>query len=277
MKDQLIGLDQNTSFIMINLALIGTGKWGKKYLDSCKNLPGIKIGYICARKTDISSLLEKKDISGFIVASPTSTHFKLAKTLIENNKNVLIEKPVTDSYTSTRLLFQLSKKHPKAIVMAGHIQLYDPAYQDLKKNIKKIGRIRKLEYLGLQSPARNDTSIFWDWGPHPIYLFMNLLGGTVSLKSVKPIKPDGAEISLVCKNEVEGKIKIAWTYPIKKRAFVVYGERGKLTLESGKKGRLTPLQNEILTFVNCLKNKTQPPSDLKQALAVAKVISKFTS
>lgn len=262
---------------LTTLALIGIGKWGKKYLDSCKNLSGIKIGYICTRETDVSSLLKKKDISGFIIASPTSTHFKIAKTLIENDKNVLIEKPVTDSYASTRLLFQLSKKHPKATVMAGHIQLYNPAYQDLKKNIEKIGKIRKLEYIGLQSPARNDTSIFWDWGPHPLYLFMDILSGTIKLKSIKSIKPDGAEISLVCKNGVEGKIKIAWSYPIKKRSFVVYGEKGKLTLESCKKGGLTPLQNEILTFVNCLKNKTQPPSDLKQALAVAKVISKFTS
>ena len=262
---------------MINLALIGAGKWGKKYLDSCKNLPGIKIGDICTRETDIRPFLKKKDISGFIIASPTSTHFKTAKTLIENDKNVLIEKPVTSSYKSTKVLYELAKKHPKATVMAGHIQLYNAAYQDLKKKLGQIGKIKKLEYIGLQSPVRNDTGIFWDWGPHPIYLFLDILGGTIRLKSIKPIKPDGAEISLVCKNGVEGKIKIAWTYPVKKRAFVVYGERGKLTLEPGKKEGLTPLQNEILTFVNCLKNKTQPPSDLEQALAVAKVISKFTS
>ena len=31
------------------LALIGAGRWGKNYLESCKSLPGIKIGYICAR------------------------------------------------------------------------------------------------------------------------------------------------------------------------------------------------------------------------------------
>ena len=67
---------------MINLALIGAGRWGKSYLDSCKSLPGIKISDICTRETDIRLLLKKKDISGFIIASPTSTHYKIAKKLI---------------------------------------------------------------------------------------------------------------------------------------------------------------------------------------------------
>lgn len=264
---------------MVTLALIGVGKWGKKYLESCKNLLGVKIGYVCTKNgpTKIEDLLKKDDIDGFIIATPTSTHYKIAKKLIENNKNVLVEKPVTDSYKSTKILYELSKKHPKTIVMAGHIQLYDPAYRQIKKNIKKIGKIKSLEYIGLKSPKRGDVSIFWDWGVHPIYLFMNILGGTIKLKSIKPIKPDGAEITVTCKNNVEGKIKIAWTYPVKRRAFVVHGEKGNLILKSGKKRGLTPLQNEILTFVDCLKNKTQPPSDIKQALAVAKFISNISA
>lgn len=262
------------------LALIGIGKWGKNYLESCKGLPGIDIGYILQKSqksVSLTSLLKKSDIDGFIIASPTSTHYKIAKKLIANNKNVLIEKPVTDSYKSTKILYDLSKKHPKSIVMAGHIQLYDPAYRQIKKNIKYIGKIKSLEYIGLKSPKRNDVSVFWDWGVHPIYLFTDILGGRIKLKSIKPIKPDGAEITVTCKDKVEGKIKIAWTYPVKKRAFIVHGEKGNLTLKSGKKRRLTPLQNEILTFVDCLKNKTQPPSDLKQALVVAKFISNISA
>ncbi len=144
------------------LALIGVGKWGEKYLKSCQNLPGIKIGYVCSKSREtpkLDDLINKKDISGFVIATPTSTHFKIAKFLIRKNKNVLIEKPVTDSLDKTKLLYNLSRQHPKAIVMAGHIQLYDQGYQEIKKQLKKIGKILKLKYcchffILLRSPFR---------------------------------------------------------------------------------------------------------------------------
>lgn len=262
---------------MITLALIGAGKWGKNYLKSCRDLPGIKISYICSksRKTPkLEDLLNKKDISGFIIATPTSTHFEIAKLLIKKNKNVLIEKPVTDSLSKTKLLYDLSCKHPRAVVMAGHIQLYDSGYLKLKKNIVKIGRINTLKYEGLQSPKRKDVGVFWDWLPHPLYLFSDITQKIPKITSAKFIKPDNLKISVSLEKNVIGKIHVGWTYPFRKRSFVIIGEKGKISLKSIS-GKYTPLQNELLTFAQCIREKTQPPSSLKQAMEIAKTITKI--
>lgn len=254
------------------LALIGAGKWGKKYLESCKNLPEVKIGYVCTKSglTKIEDLLKKKDIDGFIIASPTSTHFKLAKLLIENDKNVLIEKPVAPSYKQTKALLRLSKKHPKSKILAGHIQLYNPAYLKLKKNIQKIGKIRRVSFSGLGSPKRPDTTVFWDWGPHPVYMFIDLIGKEAIVKSSRLVPPDNAEIILDF-DGIVGKIKIGWTFPKKIRELKVIGDKGELKMCSVKSKR-TPLQNEILHFVNVIRGKRKPISNLEQAVAVAKII-----
>jgi len=254
------------------LALIGAGKWGKKYLKAEKKLSGVKIGYICTKKgsTKIEDLLKKDDIDGFIIATPTSTHFKLAKLLIENDKNVLIEKPVALSYKLTKTLLTLSKKHPKSKVLAGHIQLYNPSYQALKKNIQKIGKIKRISFSGLQSPVRKDTTVFWDWGVHPVYLFLDLLNKKPVLISSKLIPPDNAEIILNF-NGVVGKINIGWTYPEKKRELEVVGEKGSLKLCTSKSIH-TPLQNEILHFAKVITGHKKPTSDLEQALAVSEII-----
>jgi len=262
---------------MVTLALIGVGKWGKNYLESCKNLPGIKIGYVCSKNRTtpkLDDLLNKKDISGFIIASPTSTHFEIAKLLIEKNKNVLIEKPVTDSLNKTKLLYDLSRKHPKATVMAGHIQLYDSGYLELKKGIQRLGKINTLKYEGLQSLKRKNVSIFWDWLPHPLYLFSDITQKNPKVISVKFIKPDNLKVNVSLDNDVIGKIHVGWTHPIRKRSFVITGEKGEISLKQIK-SKYTPLQNEILMFVQCIKEKTQPISNLKQALEIAKTISRI--
>lgn len=261
----------------IALALIGAGKWGKNYLKSVKDLPQVKIGYVVTAhgEVKIKDLLKKNDINGFIIATPTSTHFQIAKLLIENNKNVLIEKPVTNSYKSTEALFKLSQRHPQAIVMAGHIQLYDPAYQNLKKNLQKVGKIKRLEYIGLKSPKRNDVSVFWDWLPHPVYLFSDLINKKITLKKSVFLPPDNAEV-IIDINGVEGKIKIGWTHPQKIRELKVVGEKGEIKMEPVK-SRYTPLQNEVITFAKCLRRQLRPPSDLKQALDVAKIIENAKS
>lgn len=259
------------------LALIGAGKWGKNYLKSCNYLPGVRMGYICTKNgpIKIEDLLKKGDIDGFIIATPTSTHFKLAKLIIENDKNVLIEKPVTDSSVSTKLLLQLLRKHPKSKVLAGHIQLYNPAYQALKKNIRRVGKIKKLTFSGLGSPTRHDTSVFWDWGPHPLYMFIDLIGKKATVKSSRLIPPDNAEIVLDF-DGIEACIKIGWTSPKKVRELKVIGDKGELEMGHSK-SKYTPLQNEVLHFAKVIRGEEKPISDLKQALAVAKIIEEAES
>lgn len=261
----------------INLALIGAGKWGQNYIKSCKTLPGIKIKYVVRHtgSLKVNDLLKKDGIDGFIVATPTKTHFEIAKILIEKDKNVLIEKPAVDSSRLTKSLLELSKKHSKSRVLVGHIYLFNPAYQELKNSLDKIGKLKRLSFCGLGSPTRKDTNIFWDWGPHPIYMFLDLIGKEPKVVSSRAIKPDGAEILLDFRG-IPAQIRIGWTYPKKVRQLTVEGSIGTLELSSVE-SKYTPLQNEILHFAEIIRGNKNPQADLQQAFAVSKIIEKSIS
>lgn len=290
---------------LTTLALIGAGRWGRNYLDTCKNLPNVKIGYICAKNkktleklpnkyyktTKIENLLNKKDISGFIVASPTSTHFKIARLLIKNNKNVLIEKPLTDSLNKAQTLYNLSQKHAKMITMVGHIQIYDPAYQKLRNSLKIIGKIKGMTFKGLKSPVRDDSDTLEDWGPHPIYLFRDITGRNPTHLSATKTFKDNLRLELTFANKIQATADIGSIYPRKKRELTVLGNKGKLSLNLGKpektliytdlfgreknlsfSSKLSPLSLEILEFTNCIKNRKKPLTPLKDGLEVIKTI-----
>ena len=46
---------------------------------------------------DWEDLVKSPEIDGIIIATPPESRFKLAKTALENNKNLLLEKPVSIS------------------------------------------------------------------------------------------------------------------------------------------------------------------------------------
>ena len=92
---------------MINCSLIGFGNWGERIYKSLNEDNLFKIKYICRKR---KSLFKKKlnkikivdsykeaindNISAVFIASPSETHFKIAKYALEKNKNVFVEKPI---------------------------------------------------------------------------------------------------------------------------------------------------------------------------------------
>ena len=54
-------------------------------------------------------ILENKDIKCVFICTPPETHFLLAKSAMEKNKNVLVEKPLTRSIDEAKSLIEIAK------------------------------------------------------------------------------------------------------------------------------------------------------------------------
>ena len=271
------------------LGLIGKGKWGQNYIKSVANLSDYCIlpeEYIKTR--NYPDLFEKKDIDGVIIATPTSTHYQIAKQFLEHKFNLLIEKPITKTYRQALELQSIWNKD--SIIMAGHIQLYDPTYIELKKNLKKVGKIKKIIYRGLQSPVRDDATVLEDWGPHPIYIFLDILGKPISVTGQK-MDSDNLLIEFKFKKDTIATSEIGWTYPERKRELIVVGENGSIILDGNtaikrlyfrslkdKEEEITfpnlrsALEQEVLEFVDSIKNKRIPMTSIEQGVEVTKAI-----
>lgn len=274
----------------VRLALIGKGNWGKNYIttinamDSC-DLPA---NYIKTR--DYPDLFNQTDIDGIIIATPISTHYEIAKAFLEKDFNLLIEKPITKTLAEAMKLLELSGQHKDTVAMVGHIQLYDPVYQEMKRQLHLIGSVKKLIYKGLQSPVRTDATVLEDWGPHPIYLFLDLVSKPISFHMGKK-DGDNVHLDFEYQGGVTASADLGWTASLRKRELSIIGESGTLTFDwSGpvkklsfrdKEGNETdipfdtnrsPLELEVLEFVNCLETGKTPRTPLSQGVEVMRII-----
>ena len=274
----------------ITLALIGRGNWGQNYINTIKGLSECQLPQAYIKTRDYPELFEKEDLDGVIVATPISTHYKIAKEFLERGFNLLIEKPVTKTLKQALALSELSRIHNEVVVMVGHIQVYDPAYVEMKKHLDKIGKVRQLVYKGLQSTPRVDTTVLEDWGPHPIYLFLNLVGKPISV-DLEKTAADNLRLNFKFRDGVVGTADIGWTSKERKRELTIVGARGSLTLDgsssdkqlyfidiNGNKTNIdfpsekSPLAEEILEFLNCIRTGKNLKTPLSQGIEVLKIM-----
>lgn len=301
---------------MLTLALVGAGKWGQNYIKIANHIVNAKIKYVCTNQKQLqpdlpnsfvhvlglNKLLEKKDIDGIIIATPSINHFEIAKILLEKRFNLLIEKPLTTNYQDALALYNIWEKN-KPVVMVGHTQLYNPAYKKVKSLLSKVGQVKKIDYQAFKSPVRNDTSVIWDWGPHPISMCLDLLKKPVnsvealaSISQVNSFLYDTAEIKLKFEGGGIAEIKISWFGDVKIRKLTVIGTKGKIVFDdtiNERKVKLyffksqsiqfpsyeseSPLYLELAEFVNAIQYKSPIISDIKLGTEVIKTIDLIES
>lgn len=310
---------------MINLALVGVGSWGKNFINEIDKITDCNLKYISAFSEDtlnsfsdryikvknLQSLYNYKDIDGVIIATPGSTHFEIASQLLEKGYNLFIEKPMTTSYVDALRLKEISQSN-NAIVLIGHVYLYNPAVLKIKELLSGIGQIQYITFEGLNNGTfRSDISALWEWAPHGISICLDFLGQTpktISAWTVNKLRPDTKLydlfiLNLEFPNNIKAFIKGSWLYPVKKRELVVVGSNStiifndcldnkKITLyegvgpsidkESIKKNEAkisypdydkeSALSMELLEFIECIKDKRTPRTDINHGVEVIKII-----
>ena len=235
--------------------MIGTGYWGKNHLRCLHELQ--KDGFLdeivlCDQDevrakaysksydlpyvTDYRALAQDPTVDAVIVASPTNTHFKITKTLLEAGKDVLVEKPMTTRSADADGLIKSANEHDR-ILMVGHIFRHHPAVQELKRRIDRgeMGDVyylfgRRLSY----RPPRRDMGALFALGIHEVDLFCFLMGvdypesisGSVGQFLQERYEEFGS-ITLEFARGTRGYAIESWLWPVGKkiRELVVVGSK----------------------------------------------------
>ena len=208
----------------INLGLIGAGKWGANYIRLIEGLDNVNILAIATKnnryKNTVSDnfqicnswkeLCEMDSLDGIIIATPPSSHIKIATYAISNNLPVLIEKPLSLDNAEVGVFYKnIIKKRAK--VMVNFIHLYNPIYLEMKNQMKNMGMIKSIETKGGDwGPFRINTPPMWDWGCHDIAMCIDLLQEEplmIHKEIIKTKRP-----SMDSKIQVQQNIKIQLTF-----------------------------------------------------------------
>jgi len=65
------------------------------------------------------------------LVTPTTTHFDLAKTLLQQGKHVLVEKPMTDNAAQAADLVQIAAQK-NCVLQVGHVERFNPVFKYLQ-------------------------------------------------------------------------------------------------------------------------------------------------
>ena len=280
----------------MKLAVIGTGYWGSKIVDTVKkiNLP--------VKLFDINDSLDSivpSLIDGVIIATPAPTHKDLIKIMLRKGIHVLVEKPAFMNMAEFR---EIEPYTAKAKLMAGHILLYNEHLDFLKQTVvdKEILHIehRRLAWGRLQK----DIDPILHYAPHDVAVLDNLLGvlpDEIQSKGIhvtRQEQPDFVTCDLKY-GKITAQIQMGWYYHDKVRDISVITDKGTLVwsdakdkskwisqgIEDGRQIQhmdqnktfsqsVTPLERQIYAFVDYCEQNKLPDSNIEHLKRVTYVV-----
>lgn len=157
--------------------------------------------------TSLEKITQNDQINAVYVASPNNFHYEQVVSSLEANKNILCEKPFTESLSQAQ---ELVKLKDKKISLVGNMVFeyrFIPAIQEIKSilNSGKLGEINQFRFMYLHGSYAEEREITWrlkkgtggalvDLGPHVIDLVQHMLGPINIIGSNMQAKFPGREV-----------------------------------------------------------------------------------
>ena len=156
---------------MENVDLVGVADIDRQRADKVAGLFETKAYY---RHTD---LLDKVDAVSIV--APTPLHFPIGRDFLQNNVDVLIEKPITTTLADADELIKIAAENG-AIIQVGHLERFNPAVLALQDIITKpmfieSHRLSQFKDRGI------DVSVVHDLMIHDIDIILNFVKAEIEL------------------------------------------------------------------------------------------------
>ncbi len=242
---------------MLRVGVIGCGYWGPKLARNFHELREADLAWVSdldeerldhmedrypgVRTTKDYRKLLDSDVDAVAIATPVSTHHRLALEAMRAGKHVLVEKPIAASVQEAEEIVAEGERLDR-VVMVGHTFEYNPAVETVREIIAS-GELGEVYYingtrvnLGLFQP---DINVVWDLAPHDVSILRYILGlepeevsarGGAYVQCDKGIH-DVAYLTVYFPNDVMADVRVSWLDPNKIRRFTVVGSEKMLVYD----------------------------------------------
>ena len=258
------------------------------------NATGRKFGAISARSLD--EFIKMVDAAS--VATPTNTHYEVARPLLTQGKHLLIEKPITDNPVHAAQLVELAARK-SLILQVGHVERFNPVLSALEKHLTHP-RFIEAHRLSPYPERSTDIGVVLDLMIHDLEVILHLVRSPVqSIDAVGvPVlsrDEDIANARLRFVNGCVANITSSRISPERMRKIRVFQEDAYLSLDyqnqSGEiyrrdRGRITrdkvgieheePLKLQLASFIECASTGREPRVSGFQATAALELAVKIT-
>ncbi|WP_203363278.1 Gfo/Idh/MocA family oxidoreductase [Bacillus sp. REN10] len=310
---------------MKKVAVVGAGNWGKNLVRTFFELDflGAVVEASASLREEVTKqypaipvyesidwIKENPEIDGVVIATPAFTHYEVAKECLLSGKDVFIEKPMTLSSRDGESLIEVAREN-QCILMAGHLLLYQPAIQEIKKVIEAggIGTVVSLHQQRLKlGRVRSVENVLWSFGVHDLAVFLYLIGEepvdvqSVGQSVIQQSIEDDVYLHLTFPKGIKAHLHTSWLYPEVVRKLTVIGTEGMLVYDevaqtvtlhrkginsdlsnrdTGSQiifqGESKPLTIECQHFLDCMEKRVNPISDGENGVAVVKILERASN
>lgn len=235
---------------LINVAVIGCGYWGPNLIRNFASASGARLMAVCDLQperfaklqqqypavefvSDYEALLARPELDAVAIATPVSTHFKLAQMALAAGKHVMVEKPMTATVAEAQELVALAKVQNR-VLMVDHTFAYTGAVRKIR-DLVQTGQLGELLYydsvrinLGL---FQNDVNVLWDLAVHDLAIMDFALGQepvAVSATGHAHLKGQHEDIAyMTCffESNLIAHLHLNWLSPVKIRRTIIGGDK----------------------------------------------------
>ena len=252
--------------------VIGCGSIGSRYIKLLSDL-NFKVGCYDIKKINKKnfakkfiffksikdSIKSKPDI--IIIPTPPKSHLKCLREAIKSDAKILLEKPLAASIKDSKSIIEIDKKNKNRIWCVSNMR-YHPAFEKLKKNFKRLGKIyyvsshfsHRLSQMrssgtNVFAAKKNEGGVILDC-VHDIDLVIKLFGKLTltnsriaSIGREKIEAEDLANIWLLGKNGIHVTMNFDFLSRWKTRGIKIIGEKGTMIWNSqGRKPEIVSVK-----------------------------------
>ncbi|MBT7611200.1 MAG: Gfo/Idh/MocA family oxidoreductase [Bacteriovoracaceae bacterium] len=297
----------------IRVAIIGYGFLGKWHAEKASNLKNVELvaivdsfeqSQIKATKkfphVKIASVIKDviNDIDAAIVVTPTSTHFELVKYLLENNKHVFCEKPLTSTLKDSETIQKLLE-NKDIVLQVGHSERFHEVWENEELYASFLTApcsVKTSRYAPFKGRA-TDVDVVQDLMIHDLDLIMMLLKEkptkitSIGFKSLTK-NWDHVESLLQFHNGNQANIIVGRNSVEEVRVIEITNNNGticidllnnetsrtineddKISINTGQYNKRDHLYLEQEEFYNAIKNSTQPRVNCEAGVVAVKLVN----
>ncbi|MEA2415139.1 MAG: hypothetical protein QOI58_1796 [Thermoanaerobaculia bacterium] len=291
----------------MRVGVVGTGYLGRLHARILTEMPEADvIGFVepdDSIAADIAETLKIKrfasvaslahEIDCAVVATPTTTHFDVARELLEAGCDVMVEKPITPTVDDARRLIDIANSNNR-ILQVGHVERYNPAIIAVAPILKNVLYV-EAERLGVFVGRSLDIDVLLDLMIHDLNLVLSFLGQKVvdvravgvavmtekvDITNVRIEFENGAVANLTASRVSQDRVrKIRFfsreayiSVDTKEQEVKGYRLAGKTVLPiEVTVTKQEPLRAELEAFIECVRTRTRPLVSGEDGLAAVEL------
>jgi len=175
----------------LSSAVIGVGYLGQYHAEKHRNIAGINLTAVVdadlkraqeiANRLDTQALSDYQSLLGKVdlvsIASPTASHYQVAKDFLQAGSHVLVEKPITVTVAQAQELVDIAKEK-NLVLQVGHLERFNPALLSLDQTELKPMFIES-HRLAPFTQRGADVNVILDLMIHDIDIILNIVGSEV--------------------------------------------------------------------------------------------------